>query len=194
MKYNGKEHRFTGKTCNFGWFYGAGAYKLGQVWGESGRFGQKLYSFLTQKFPGVQRWIDNTQDQLRTRGYVYSIFQRRRRLTEPGVHVEFASGAGGHILRQALNSPIQGGAGDLIKFIMWVIHKKFLTKGLRSGIINQVHDEIVVETCEEELEEVGNIVQESFVNPPLRDYFDFDLTVPLKVNIGVGKTWKEASL
>lgn len=189
--YGGKDDRFIGKTTNFGWFYGAGAYKLGQLWGVSHKSGSKLYNFLTQKFPGVQKWIEDTEVQLRERGYVQSIFGRKRRF---GITSDFKTPQGGHILRQALNSPIQGGAGDLVKFIMLVIHKNLLTRGLRSGIINQVHDEIVIETCEGELEEVKSIVQEAFVNPPLREYFGIELAIPLKVTVGVGHNWKEASL
>ena len=77
---------------------------------------------------------------------------------------------------------------------MYIIHRKFLTLGLRSGIINQVHDEIVVETCKQEVDVVQRIVEEVFINPPLQEYFGFNLVVPLKVSIGVGSTWKEASL
>ena len=183
--------RYGGKTTNFAWVYGASNWQLARTTGLPNHLGKELSHFLTEKFPGVTGWIEDTKDRIRTEGVIRNIFGRRRRL---GVHDNFETPEGRRTLRQALNSPIQGGAGDLVKFIMWCIHRKFLTLGLESGIINTVHDEIDIDLNPKEEAIVREIVEYYFTSPPTEEYLGYKLVVPLGVEIGVGKNWKEAKV
>ncbi|HID93748.1 MAG TPA: DNA polymerase I, partial [bacterium (Candidatus Stahlbacteria)] len=178
----GDKARRKAKVVNFGIIYGMGPYGLSKELnisvGEADLF-IRTY-FLT--YPGVKAWIDNTLKEAHEKGYVSTILGRRRYFDEinsENVRTrEFEE-------RAAINAPVQGSAADMIKVAMINIDKEFNKQGLKTKMIMQVHDELVFEVPEEELDEVKDLVKEKMETAiPLR--------VPVVVDMGVGKNWYEA--
>ena len=178
----GDKARRKAKVVNFGIIYGMGPYGLSKELnisvGEADLF-IRTY-FLT--YPGVKAWIDNTLKEAHEKGYVSTILGRRRYFDEinsENVRTrEFEE-------RAAINAPVQGSAADMIKVAMINIDKEFNKQGLKTKMIMQVHDELVFEVPEEELDEVKDLVKEKMETA-------IPLKVPVVVDMGVGKNWYEA--
>ena len=133
-------------------------------------------------FPGVRRYMSDTINFARENKYVKTIFKRRRFLPDINSQNSFVRGMAE---RNAINTPIQGSAADIIKIAMVNIFDSFNELGLKSKMILQVHDELVFDVLKTELEEVKQIVQSKMENP-------VKLKVPLIVDIGIGNNWLEA--
>jgi DNA polymerase-1 len=135
-----------------------------------------------QKYHEVRDYIDKSLEQARERGYVTTLMNRRRYLPDiksPNRSVrQFAE-------RIAINAPIQGTAADLIKVAMINIHRKLVKEGYKTRLILQIHDELVFEVPQGELEEIEALVKEEMEGV-------VKLYIPLKVDIGAGKNWAEA--
>ncbi len=174
--------RRRAKEINFGIMYGMGAYGLASRLDISVEEAQQFILNYFAKYPGVQDFIRNTIEEARRTGYVTTLLNRRRYLPEinsPNRRVrEFAE-------RTAVNTPIQGTAADLIKVAMIHIHNRLKKENLRSIMIMQVHDELVFEVPEPEIEPMKRLVREEMEGA-------IDLEVPIRVDIGVGKNWLEA--
>jgi DNA polymerase-1 len=174
--------RRRAKEINFGIMYGMGPYGLASRLDISVEEAQQFIINYFAKYPGVQEFIQKTIEEARKTGYVTTLLNRRRYL--PELHAanrrvrEFAE-------RTAINTPIQGTAADLIKVAMIHIHKRLQKEGLRSLMIMQVHDELVFEVPEREIEIMKRLVREEMEGA-------IDLNVPIKVDLGVGKNWLEA--
>jgi DNA polymerase-1 len=178
-----KEMRYKAKAVNFGIVYGQSKYGLAKALGitpqEAEDFIQKY--FLT--YPRIQDYMLNMVEKVEKEGYVETIFGRRRYLENEinspnGMIREFAK-------RAAINQPMQGSASDLIKLAMIDFSKTLKEKKLKSKMIMQVHDELVVEVDKSELDTVKELVLKSMeLGQPLR--------VPLVVDVNVGKSWKES--
>ena len=177
-----QNHRRKAKEINFGIMYGMGKYGLASRLDISVEEAETYIENYFQKYPRVRAFIDKTIEEARARGYVTTLMNRRRYLPElqSGNRRmrEFAE-------RTAINTPIQGSAADLIKVAMIRIHEEFKHRGFRAMMIMQVHDELVFEVPESELEAVRKVVVRNMEGA-------LKLRVPIRVDVGVGKNWLEA--
>lgn len=176
------EMRARAKTINFATIYGQGAHALSrQLKIEHAEAKAFIETYFT-RFAGVRRWLDGAVEQARTRGYVETIFRRRRYI--PEIHDRnFNTRAFGERLSQ--NSPIQGSAADLIKVAMIRIHHALTAEGLRARMLLQVHDELVFEFPPEEERSLRTLVEREMTTA-------IALDVPLVVDIGTGANWLDA--
>jgi DNA polymerase-1 len=177
-----KDMRQKAKGVNFGIVYGQSKYGLAKNLGISNTEAQEFIDKYFEHYPDVKKYMEDKKLFANENGYVETIFGRKRYLTSelmsPNFQIrEFAQ-------RAAINQPLQGSAADLIKMAMIEINKELSQKGLKTKMIMQVHDELVFEVPEFELNEVKTLVQKSMeLNQPLK--------VPLVVDINYGSSWKE---
>ena len=175
------EHRRRAKAVNFGIVYGLSAFGLSQQIGIEPREAKQFIDAYFEKYSGVRRFIDSTLEQARRDGKVFTLFGRVRPI--PDINGKNAN-LRGFAERTAANTPLQGTAADLIKLAMIRIDRELQTRGLKSRMTLQVHDELVFEVPEDEVETIRRLVQHEMENVhPLR--------VPLLVEIGVGKNWRD---
>ena len=176
--------RSRAKTINFATIYGQGAHALSRQLGIEHAEAKEFIARYFERFQGVRNYLDSMVAFARENGYVQTIFGRRRYIPELRER-NFNIRAFGE--RVAANSPIQGSAADLIKIAMIRIDDAFRTGNLRSKMLLQVHDELVFEVIPEELEQVQNLVKYEMEHAA-------QLSVPLVVDLGVGKNWLETKL
>lgn len=174
--------RRVAKSVNFGVVYGISPFGLSETLSISRNEAKDYIDQYFRRHPGVKEYIEKTISDAENNGYVSTLFGRRRPITELKSRNSNIRQMGE---RLAINSPIQGTAADIIKIAMINIWKKFKDTGLKVMMILQVHDELLFELPEEEIEAVKNIVKnemEGVVN----------LCVPLSVDINYGRNWAEA--
>ena len=176
------EMRRKAKAVNFGIIYGISAFGLAQDIGVSNAEAKRYIDSYFARYPGVRAFIDRTIEQARTTGFVTTLFERRRFIPELSSSTAPVRSFGE---RMAVNTPIQGTAADLIKIAMIRISEKLKSKGLASKMILQVHDELVFELPDSEIELMKQFVQEEMEGV-------VKLSVPILVDLGVGKNWDEA--
>jgi DNA polymerase-1 len=167
---------------NFGIPYGISAFGLAQRLGINRNEAAGLIDQYFNQFSGVRDYIDRTLDFAREKGYVETITGRRRYLRD------INSGNGtvrSAAERNAINMPIQGTAADMIKIAMATVHKRIREEGLMTRLLLQVHDELVFEVPESEIETVRPIIVDA-MSAALR------LDVPIVVDTGTGHNWLEA--
>jgi DNA polymerase-1 len=173
--------RRIGKTLNFAIIYGQSPYGLSRVADISVEEAAQFIRNYEATFPGVKRYVEETLLKARTRGYVETLLGRRRYLpdlaTLPTVQRQAAE-------REAINMPIQGTNADIIKIAMIRLHRSFAELGMKTRMLLQVHDELVFEVPEGELELAKGIVRATMEEA-------MELVVPLHVEIKVGKNWYE---
>ncbi len=176
------EMRSRAKTINFATIYGQGAHALSrQLKVEHGEAKAFIETYFT-RFAGIRRWLDGSVESARARGYIETIFRRRRYI--PEIHDRnFNTRAFGERLAQ--NSPIQGSAADLIKVAMIRIHAALHVKRLEAKMLLQVHDELVFECPSSEEAAVRALVEHEMTTA-------IALDVPLVVDVGTGQNWLEA--
>jgi DNA polymerase-1 len=176
------EMRRTAKMVNFGIIYGISAFGLSQRLGiPRGEAARIIESYFVQ-FPGVKRYLDDTIETAKSKGYVETMTGRRRYLRD-------INSANGTIRaaaeRIAMNTPIQGTAADMIKLAMARVHDALEVGGYKTRMLLQVHDELLFEVPNEEADSVKPMVVDAMKNAlPLR--------VPVVVDAGFGKNWLEA--
>ncbi|MDX1479616.1 MAG: DNA polymerase I, partial [Saprospiraceae bacterium] len=177
------EMRRKAKAVNFGLAYGQSAFGLAQALGISRSEAKEIIENYFKQFPGIKDYMTETVQFARDKGYVETILGRRRYLRDINSRNWTVRA---QAERNAINSPIQGSAADLIKVAMIQIHKIFRERGLASRMILQVHDELVFEAHREELETIKPIIRQGMKEaiPGLR--------VPIVVDMGVGANWLEA--
>ena len=176
------EMRRIAKAINFGIIYGMGPRKLSEELGIDHKTAKDYISTYYERYQGVVRYREEMIKKASLNGYVTTLFNRRRYLPDiQHANKRIRSEAE----RMAINTPIQGTAADLIKKAMINIHKRLGEEGFRSKMLLQVHDELVFETPEEELERLIPMIREEMEGV-------FPLRVPLKVDINKGKNWDEA--
>jgi DNA polymerase-1 len=176
------EMRRKAKAVNFGIIYGISAFGLAQDIGVSNSEAKKYIDSYFARYPQVREFIDKTIQDAKTNGFVTTLFNRRRFIPELTSSSAPVRNFGE---RTAVNTPIQGTAADLIKLAMIHIQKQLAQKGLKSKMILQVHDELVFEIPDQEIEVMKKLVKEEMENV-------LALKVPIKVDLGVGKNWDEA--
>ncbi len=176
------EERRYAKTINFGLIYGMSAFGLAQQLGLERATAQAYIDSYFARYPGVQRYMETTRQAAREQGYVETVFGRRLWLAEIR-NSNQARRAGAE--RAAINAPMQGTAADLIKLAMIAVQDWLDHEGLGAKLIMQVHDELVLEVPEPELGRVKKELPELMSGVAT-------LSVPLVVDIGVGRNWDEA--
>lgn len=176
--------RSRAKTINFATIYGQGAHALSRQLGIDHAEAKEFITRYFERFQGVRNYLDSMVAFAREHGYVQTIFGRRRYIPELRER-NFNIRAFGE--RVAANSPIQGSAADLIKIAMIRIDDALRTRQLQSKMLLQVHDELVFEVIPSELEQVQELVKYEMEHAA-------ELSVPLVVDLGVGKNWLETKL
>jgi DNA polymerase I len=176
--------RSRAKTINFATIYGQGAHALSRQLGIDHAEAKEFITRYFERFQGVRNYLDSMVAFAREHGYVQTIFGRRRYIPELRER-NFNIRAFGE--RVAANSPIQGSAADLIKIAMIRIDDALRTRQLQSKMLLQVHDELVFEVIPSELEQVQELVKHEMEHAA-------ELSVPLVVDLGVGKNWLETKL
>jgi len=176
------EMRRIAKAINFGIIYGMGASKLSDELGVDHKTAKGYIEAYYRKHGGVLRFREAMIEQARKEGFVTTLFNRRRYLPDIHHRNRFVRG---EAERMAVNTPIQGTAADLIKKAMIRIHHRLEREGLEARMILQVHDELVFELPERELDRVRRLACEEMEGV-------HELDVPLKVDTGIGQNWAEA--
>lgn len=175
------EHRRRAKAVNFGIVYGLSPFGLAQQIGIEPREAKKFIDAYFEKYKGVRAFIDHTLEEARRDQHVKTLFGRVRPI--PDIHSKNAN-MRGFAERTAVNTPLQGTAADLIKIAMIRIDSEMWQRKLQSRMTLQVHDELVFEVCEKELETMRALVREQMENV-------YQLRVPLVAEIGVGINWRD---
>jgi len=177
-----EDERRTAKTINFGLIYGMSSFGLAQNLGIERTTAQAYIDSYFSRYPGVKRYMDATREQARSAGYVETLFGRRLWLPEMRSGSPWRRQAAE---RAAINAPMQGTAADLIKLAMVSVHDWLQRDRLRARLVMQVHDELVLEVPQDELETVSEGVRAR-----MQDVAQLD--VPLIVDVGVGDNWDQA--
>ena len=174
--------RRAAKAVNFGIVYGISAFSLSQDLGVSAAEARAYMDAYFARFPGVKKYMEDVVARSRETGYVETLFRRRRALPEIKAS-KFATRSFGE--RVALNMPIQGTAADIIKLAMVKVFRRLRGEGLKARLIMQVHDELIVECPESEMERVKSLLAEEMEGA-------FPLAVPLTAEAHSGGNWLEA--
>jgi DNA polymerase-1 len=175
------DHRRQAKVVNFGIVYGLSAFGLSQNLGIEPRDAKQFIDAYFEKYSGVRKFIDHTLEQARRDGKVANLFGRVR--TIPDINSKNAN-LRGFAERTAVNTPLQGTAADLIKLAMIRIDAALRDRQLQTRMTLQVHDELVFEVPEAELDIIRSLVREEMENV-------HQLAVPLLVEIGTGPNWRD---
>ncbi len=177
-----KEQRSNAKTVNFGIIYGVSAFGLSNQTNLSRKESAELIDAYYATYPKLKAYIANQVDFAREHGYVQTVLGRRRYLKDiNSANAVVRSGAE----RNAVNAPIQGSAADIIKIAMINIHHKLTSENWQSKMLLQVHDELVFDVHNSELEKIQPVIKHEMENA-------FKLSVPLEVELGMGRNWLEA--
>ncbi len=177
-----REQRSHAKTVNFGIIYGVSAFGLSNQTSLSRSESKDLIDAYYQTYPTLRRYISEQIETAREQGYVQTISGRRRYLKDINSQNAVVRGAAE---RNAVNAPIQGSAADIIKIAMINIHKRLTEENWKSKMLLQVHDELVFDVHNSELEKIKPMIKHEMENA-------FKLDVPLEVEIGEGRNWLEA--
>jgi DNA polymerase-1 len=175
------EHRRRAKAVNFGIVYGLSAFGLSQQIGIDQKEAKRFIDAYFEKYAGVRAFIDRTLEQARAEMKVATLFGRIRPL--PDMHSKNWN-LRGFAERTAVNTPLQGTAADLIKLAMIRIDAEIRRRGLRSRMLLQVHDELVFEVPNTELDAMKPLIVEQMENV-------HPLKVPLRVDLGLGPNWRD---
>jgi len=174
-----REMRSKAKMVNFGIIYGISAFGLSQRLGVKRTEAKEIIDNYFLEFPKIKEYMDTTISFAKEKGYVETIFKRKRFL--PNISSGNAT-MRGFDERNAINAPIQGSAADIIKLAMVNIHKKMLVQKMESKLLLQVHDELVLDMVKDEQKDLEKLVKQEMM-----EAVKFD--VPLEVEIGSGENW-----
>ena len=176
------EERRRAKVANFGIIYGISAFGLSQRMGISRTEAKAFIEEYFRSYPGVKEYMDRVVAQAREKGYVETLFGRKRFLPDIASKNAVARGLAE---RNAINAPIQGSAADIIKLAMIAVSRRLAKEGLRSKMVLQVHDELVFDVVPDERDRIVEIVKQEMENV-------CTLSVPLITECNYGKNWREA--
>ncbi|MCU0291131.1 MAG: DNA polymerase I [Thermoanaerobaculaceae bacterium] len=176
----GPDQRRAAKTINFGLIYGMGAYSLARDLGVSTGEAQRFIDTYFARLPRVREYLEGIKVQARATGRVSTLFGRIRRIE--GLQAANAQ-LRGNAERQAINAPVQGTAADLIKLAMIRLHERL--RGAPARLVLQVHDELIVEAPEADAGATGELMREAMEGVA-------ELRVPLRVDVGAGRSWATA--
>ena len=177
-----KEQRSSAKAVNFGIVYGIGEFSLAQDLHISVKEAKAYIESYLEKYHGVRNYMESIKEQAKKDGYVKTMLNRIRYIPElksPNYNIrQFGESV-------ALNTPIQGTAADIIKLAMVRVDNRLINEGLKSKLILQVHDELIVEAHKDEVDKVKQILSEEMQSA-------MELNVPLKVDMSTGHSWYDA--
>ena len=176
------QQRRNAKAVNFGIVYGISSFGLSQGLSITRKEAQEYIERYFETYPGIKTFLDNLVSEAKETGYATTMFGRRRPIPELSSSNFMQRSFGERI---AMNSPIQGTAADIIKIAMNRVRRRLAAEGLKSRLILQVHDELLVETAEEEVEQVRTILNEEMQNAA-------HLEVKLETDTNAGSNWYEA--
>jgi DNA polymerase-1 len=179
-----KEQRYKAKSVNFGIIYGQGAFGLADNLGISRTEAKEIIDNYKKQFSGIQKYMDDTINFARENGFVQTIMGRKRWLRDINSS-NFT--VRGFAERNAINSPIQGTAADMIKLAMVKIYHEFRKHKFESRMILQVHDELVFDAVKEEIETIKPIILDC-----MRSALPLPNEVPVEAEVGSGINWLEA--
>jgi DNA polymerase-1 len=179
-----KEMRYKAKSVNFGIIYGQGAFGLADNLGISRTEAKEIIDNYKKEFPGIQRYMDDTINFARENGYVQTLMGRKRWLRDIN-SANFT--VRGFAERNAINSPIQGTAADMIKLAMQKVHAAIQKSGMKSRMILQVHDELVFDALKSEAKELKPLILEC-----MQAAMPLPHKVPVIAECGQGSNWLEA--
>lgn len=177
-----REQRSKAKTANFGIIYGISVFGLAERLNVDRKEAKELIDGYFENYPKVKAYMDESIRSARDKGYIETIFKRKRYL--PDINSRNAV-VRGYAERNAINAPIQGSAADIIKVAMIRIYKRFMDEGIKSKMILQVHDELNFSVLREEKEKVQQIVISEMEGA-------YKMKVPLLADCGWGQNWLEA--
>lgn len=173
--------RSNAKAVNFGIVYGIGAFSLSQDLGITRKEAEEYIESYFHKYPNIKIYMDTTIKNAKENGYVSTIFGRRRPMPELSSS-NFVQRSFGE--RVAMNMPIQGSAADIIKIAMVKVHDALIKNNLKSRLILQVHDELLIETHKDEIDAVSKLLKENMENA-------VHLKVPMVADVKIGRSWYE---
>ena len=174
--------RRNAKAVNFGIVYGISSFGLSQDLSITRKEASEYIDRYFETYPGIKKFLDDTVAHAKEMGYVVTLFGRRRPVPELASS-NFMQRAFGE--RVAMNAPIQGTAADVMKIAMIGVHRELTERKMKSRLVLQVHDELLIEAYEEELEDVKKILKEQMEQAA-------QLDVPLEVDMHTGRNWYEA--
>ena len=174
--------RRNAKAVNFGIVYGISSFGLSQDLSITRKEAEGYIASYFETYPGIKKFLDDAVAHAKEQGYVVTLFGRRRPVPELSSS-NFMQRQFGE--RVAMNSPIQGTAADIMKIAMIAVDKELRMRNMKSRLVLQVHDELLIETWKEEEEEVREILKEGMMHAA-------DLSVPLEIDMHSGKNWYEA--
>ena len=176
-----KEMRYKAKSVNFGIIYGQGAFGLADNLGISRAEAKEIIDNYKKEFSGINKYMDDTINFAREHGYVQTLMGRKRWLRDIN-SANFT--VRGFAERNAINSPIQGSAADMIKLAMIKIHAAIQKEKLQSKMILQVHDELVFDALHEELDTLKPLILEN-----MKAALPLPHDVPVEAELGTGDNW-----
>jgi DNA polymerase-1 len=176
-----KEMRYRAKSVNFGIIYGQGAFGLAENLGISRGEAKEIIDNYKKQFPNIQKYMDDTINFAKESGYVETLMGRKRWLRDIN-SANFT--VRGFAERNAINSPIQGSAADMIKLAMIKIHAEFKRQNFRSKMLLQVHDELVFDSHKEEVEIIKPVILNC-----MQTAMALPNGVPTDAEIGEGNNW-----
>ena len=179
-----KEMRYKAKSVNFGIIYGQGAFGLAENLSIPRAEAKEIIDNYKKEFPGIQKYMDDTINFCKENGYVETLMGRKRWLKDIN-SANFT--VRGFAERNAINSPIQGTAADMIKLAMIKIHAELKEQGFKSKMLLQVHDELVFDVLKEELEAIKPVILDT-----MRNALILPNEVPAEAELGSGDNWLEA--
>jgi DNA polymerase-1 len=175
------EHRRRAKAVNFGIVYGLSPFGLAQQLGIEQKEAKRFIEAYFERYAGVRTFIDSTLEQARRDGFVRNLFGRKRPIPDLASKNPNLRGFGE---RTAINTPLQGTAADLIKIAMICLDRELSTRGMQARMLLQVHDELVLEAPDAEVEQVRQLVKECMEGA-------YRLSVPLEVEVSAGANWRD---
>jgi DNA polymerase-1 len=176
--------RYKAKSVNFGIIYGQGAFGLAENLSISRTEAKEIIDNYKKQFPNIQKYMDDTINFAKENGYVETLMGRKRWLKDIN-SVNFT--VRGFAERNAINSPIQGTAADMIKLAMIKIHQQFISRGFKSKMLLQVHDELVFDAHKDEIDLIKPVILEC-----MQSALQLPNEVPTDAEIGAGDNWLEA--
>ena len=176
-----KEQRSSAKAVNFGIVYGISEFGLGEQLGIGRKKAKEYIEQYLTEYPGVRKFMNTSVEQAKKLGYVETLFHRRRTIKELSSNNYMVRQFGE---RAAMNTPVQGTAADIMKIAMIKVYNELKRRNLKSKIVLQVHDEMMVEAPKDEVEQVKKLIQESMETA-------VKLEVPLLVEVSEAENWYE---
>ena len=180
------DHRRIAKVLNYGVIYGLSAYGISQQTEFGPEEGTRFIESYFSKYPGIRGYLEDVKEKARARGYVETALGRRRYMPELNASNRVLRMSGE---RMAVNMPIQGTAADIMKLAMIRVHRRMREQQMCSRMLLQVHDEMLLEVPDDEMESIKALVHEEMPSALQEISWAPEFAVPLTVNVKTGSNW-----